>query len=69
MIFNGQQFLAVQPSASISIPSDLVATTTNADLFKPLGGVVLNGSGTASNPQLLEVMGQDLGNVVGGLQS
>ena len=44
----------------------LTGTTQNVDGFTPLGSLVLGGTGSASSPQTLEVMGQDLGNVTAG---
>jgi hypothetical protein len=40
---------------------NLVGNTLNADQYLPLVKVVFDGSGTAASPQLLELMGRDLG--------
>ncbi len=40
----------------------------NADLFQPLGTLTIEGPGSASSPELLEVMSQDQGNVPAGFQ-
>jgi YD repeat-containing protein len=66
LTINGQQFLSVNPTATLTLKGNLVGTTQNADLFQPLGTVVLNGSGTSAAPQQLEVMSQELGHVSAG---
>ncbi|MCY2990994.1 MAG: malectin domain-containing carbohydrate-binding protein [Planctomycetota bacterium] len=53
-------------SASGAIAGSLLGTTTNADHFAPQGTMQFNGSGTASSPQLLEAMSQDLGGASAG---
>ena len=63
---NGYGSLATQPAATLSITGNLLGSTQQADLFSPEGTLLLNGSGNASSPQLLEVMSQDLGNVESG---
>ena len=62
----GSNFIASQPGTTLAISGNLLGNTQNADLFSPQGTVLLDGSGTASSPQQLEVMGQDLGNVAAG---
>ena len=56
----GSAFLESLPGGTISVSGDLVGGTRDADLFKPLGQVLMNGNGTAAAPQRLEVMSQDL---------
>ncbi len=67
--FDNSEFLAIAPSASLTFGGNLIGGTQNADQFAPDGNVLLNGSGTVTTPQLLEVMSQDLGNVVAGFQN
>jgi hypothetical protein len=59
--FNGLNALDSQPGSTVQIPGSLLGDTKNLGLFNPLGTVIFDGSGTASSPQLLEVMGADLG--------
>jgi RHS repeat-associated protein len=64
---NGAGILAAGlPFGTVAVSGNLTGATQNAELFAPLGTVTLNGSGTASSPQFLEVMSQDEGNVVAG---
>jgi hypothetical protein len=58
--------LAVHPQGTISIIGNLLGNTRNRDLFAPLGTTWFQGAGTSGNPQLLELMGRDLGNVAAG---
>jgi YD repeat-containing protein len=53
--------LGGQPTATITMGGSLSGTTRNADRFSPLAKVVLKGAGTATAPQLLEVMSRDIG--------
>jgi RHS repeat-associated protein len=53
--------LASLPSSTISISGNLLGDTRNADQYGPQGSILLNGSGTAISPQLLEAMGRDFG--------
>ena len=46
----------------------MTGTTRNADLFKPLGSLSIQGPGSAASPELLEVMSQDLGSDLAGFQ-
>ena len=50
----------------ITISGNVLGTTTNADLYAPATKITLAGPGTASAPQLLEVMGIDLGSTAAG---
>ena len=61
MILNGLGVLSVRPGGTVSVGGDLIGSTQNADLFAPLGGITLNGNGTATAPQHLEVMSRDFG--------
>jgi hypothetical protein len=63
---NASGILVSQPSGVIAINGTLVGTTRNANLFAPQGTLSLNGPGTSTAPQLLEVMSQDQGNVGAG---
>ncbi len=62
---NGEGIVTGNPGATINIRGNLGGNTQNADQFAP-GIVNFNGSGTASTPQTLEVMSQDLGNTATG---
>jgi len=66
---NSPGALIVQPSATVNIAGSLFGNTTDVDLYEPQGTVNLDGSGTSSVPQFLEVMSQDLGNVVAGFNN
>jgi hypothetical protein len=50
----------------VQLGGNLLGDTKDSELYAPLGTVLLNRSGTASAPQLLEAMGQDLGAVAAG---
>jgi hypothetical protein len=63
---DGAGILLAQPSATFIIHGNVLGQTTNADEFAPAGTLDLAGPGSASAPELLEVMGQDLGNVAAG---
>ncbi|MCB0029632.1 MAG: hypothetical protein KDE28_17080, partial [Anaerolineales bacterium] len=56
----------VLPQGTLKMASDLLGNTTQPDLFVPTGIVRLDGTRPAGNPQLFEVMGQDLGAVEAG---
>ena len=58
--------LTSSASGTMTISGNLVGDTTDSDLYNPQGIVRLDGSGTAAAPQLLEAMGNDLGNVAAG---
>jgi hypothetical protein len=53
-------------SGVVSVWGNLLGDTRNADQYAPLSEVRFDGFGTAISPQLLEVMGQDLGAVSAG---
>ena len=59
--FNGANLLSSQPGGTVTISGSLLGDTKNLGQFTPLGTLVLDGTNTASSPQLVEVMGQDLG--------
>ncbi len=63
---NSSGVVVVQPSATMNISGSIFGNTTDADLFEPQGAINLEGTGTSSIPQFLEVMGNDLGNVTAG---
>ena len=67
--FDGSQYLAMSSSSTLDVAGDLIGSTTNIADFSPAGTVVLDGSGSASTPQTLEAMSQDLGNVAQGFQN
>ncbi len=58
--FDGVQTLRTQPGATLRLGGNLLGNTQNRNEFSPFGSLVFDGSGTEGNPQLLEVMGQDL---------
>ncbi len=66
LTINGQGSLAIGTSGTLDVSGNLLGNTTNAAGFNDLGTVVFDGDGTASSPQLVEVMSQDLGNVTAG---
>jgi len=66
LTLDGLGYLNVEPGGTLSAYAGLLGDTTNADLYQPLGTVQVLGSGSVSNPQLLEVMSQDLGAVASG---
>ena len=59
--FEGTSRLVSQPGGTVSITGDLLGNTVRADLYAPQGTTRLDGTGTAAAPQLLEVMGADVG--------
>src|SRR5262249_8832022 len=63
---NNPGVLASQTGTSITAYGNVVGATQNAGKYGPQGTVTLAGSGTASAPQLLEAMSNDLGNVGAG---
>src|SRR5262249_43468285 len=62
----GQATLASQSTSTISVAGDLLGDTGNATAFGPLGKVLLDGTGTATSPRLLEVMASDMGATASG---
>ena len=58
-------YVASSPTGSLTLAGGLTGTTQDADLFQPLGSLTIQGPGSASSPELLEVMSQDLGNDLG----
>ena len=65
---DGQGALSFSPTATFEITGNVLGQTTNGDQFAPQGTMLLDGYGTATAPQLLEVMSQDLGNSAAGFQ-
>ncbi len=53
--------LDISYSSTLSITGSLLGKTQTAANYLPLGRVLFNGNGTSAKPQLLEVMGRDLG--------
>ncbi|MHB9065961.1 MAG: RHS repeat-associated core domain-containing protein [Pirellulaceae bacterium] len=58
---NGTNRLDSSITGTIKIAGNLLGGVQNPVLYTPKGTLVLNGSGTSDDPQLLEVMGRDLG--------
>ena len=59
--FNGLNRLSSELGGSVAVSGSVLGNTKNIGQFSPTGTLILNGSGTAALPQLLEVMGTDLG--------
>ena len=55
------------PTGAITVSGNLLGNTLNNGLYNPQGTLTFNGPGTATAPQLLEAMSQDLGNVSAGM--
>jgi hypothetical protein len=66
LTINGQGTLQGQSTSTLQIRGSLLGDTTNVATFKQPGTVILDGDGTASAPQLLELMEPDQGNVAAG---
>ena len=60
---NGTANLNSDSGGTITVGGNLTGNTQQPSLFTPAGTLVMNGSGTASSPQLLEVMSEDLGDL------
>jgi RHS repeat-associated protein len=63
---NGSSRLSSSSAGTITIGGSLLGSTQYPILFTPEGTLVLDGYGTVTAPQLLEVMGRDLGLVSSG---
>jgi len=61
-------YIASALTATLLLSGGVTGTTGNVSLFRPLGSLTIQGPGSASSPQLLEVMSQDLGNELAGFQ-
>jgi RHS repeat-associated protein len=61
--------LTTHSSDLITVSGSLLGNTRDAAYYSPLGTLELNGSGTANNPQLIEAMSQDVGNVSAGFNN
>ena len=61
VVVNESNQLSGNIAGTITIRGDLLGNVQCPLLYTPQGLLVLNGSGTASTPQLLEVMGCDVG--------
>jgi RHS repeat-associated protein len=59
----GSATLTEDTSGTIRLGGSVTGNTTNVGLYKMSGTTILNGTGTSANPQLLEVMSPDLGNL------
>ena len=66
---NSQGAIFESTSGTIRIGGNLTTTTTFPDFYSPSGATSLNGNGTTTAPQLLEVVSQDYGNNPIGLQN
>ena len=66
LTINGQGGISVSSGSTVDVSGNLLGNTTDAAGFNNLGTVVFDGAGTASSPQLVEAMSQDLGNVGAG---
>ena len=60
---SGTATLTEATSSTIRLSGSVTGNTTNIGLYKMSGTTILNGSGTSTNPQLLEVLSPDLGNL------
>src|SRR5262249_4649294 len=60
---NGAGVLTGHPAGTFAISGNLVGSTSNAERFAPQGTLRFTGPGSSVNPQLLEVLGADRGNV------
>ncbi len=58
--------LKVSYSSRLELAGNLVARTQKPTRVLPHGRIVMNGAGTATTPQILEVMGADLGPISAG---
>ena len=61
LIFNGAYRLTAQPNTTVLLSGSLLGHTRNNGQFNAQGALVLDGSGSAGSPQLLEVMSRDMG--------
>jgi RHS repeat-associated protein len=64
--FDGASLLTMEPGSTFGTRGNLLGNSVNADDFMPFGTVVFDGTDTFTNPQLFEVMSQDLGNNAAG---
>ena len=60
---DGQGTLQGQPTSTVDLRGSLLGNSTNVANFQQPGLFLLDGNGTASSPQLLELMESDQGNV------
>ena len=58
---DGSNHLSSNTSGTITISGNLLGNLQSPAFYTPQGSLILNGSGTAAAPQLLEVMGHDVG--------
>jgi RHS repeat-associated protein len=59
---NTSGVFTISANSALTVNGNLLGTTQSTAAFNPLGTVTLNGTGTASSPELLEAMGADVGN-------
>ncbi len=64
----GGNRISSQSGGIINITGNLLGSTQNSSLYTPQGTTCFNGSGTTTNPQLLEVISQDLGTDASGFK-
>ncbi|MBI5758610.1 MAG: hypothetical protein HZA46_08840, partial [Planctomycetales bacterium] len=69
VIVSGTTSLICPSNGTITVSGNLLGDTQVFQHFSPAGTIRLIGSGTAANPQLLEVMSRDLGNVADGFRN
>jgi hypothetical protein len=66
LTIDGQGSLQGQSASTLEIRGSLLGNTTNVSSFEQPGRVILDGDGTKTSPQLLEVMEQDQDDVGAG---
>ena len=66
---NGKGTLQGAATSTLEIGGSLLGNTTSVAAFSEPGTVILDGNGTASSPQLLELMEPDQGDVAAGYTS
>ena len=69
LTINGQGALSTSANSTLDVSGSLLGNTTNAAGWSVAGTVAFDGTGTASSPQLLEAMSEDMGNVTAGYTS
>ena len=53
--------ISIQSGGTLNVSGSLLGDTANPGQFSVLGTLILDGAGTASSPQLMEVMSEDVG--------
>ncbi len=69
LTINGQGGLSTSSNTTLDLSGNLLGNTTNSAGWSAAGTVSFDGTGTASSPQLLEAMSEDLGNVTAGFSN